>query len=392
MGRLLFGCFPEGDGEGVGEVYTGLKMLRECASSSNFYSHPARETETDIALALSALEIQIMSYADGRVRDAHESYRRSGQSVIDSMPAVFSSLEQAREALEVVVGRSMHWLRSTMHLHTFPIPRDRDGMQVEGKEKDQDRDRGLFYDVDPTFSERLTTLSEYNSWNAAFLPLLNHARSRSSPHSTFIQASTLRLLWLAGYMSISSNNSLPALVNNPKHTLLLQELVEIARKLLKEEGNDGEGWDVRCLVPLIAVGWIYRCRVLRQIAVRLLMRGRGRAHSEMGWDGIVVGRIMSWLGSVEEDAVREGELSTSASETSSLGGGSPRLGEPRLSANFGEVYARRGREEEDEYVPEWAAARCIRMQFDASQRETGVSCLQPVRGGGERRREVVIPW
>ena len=76
------------------------------------------------------------------------------------------------------------------------------------------------------------------------------------------------------------------------------------------------------------------------------------------WDGIVVGKIMSWLSSVEEEGVLSGE-------------------------------------ENDDYVPERAAARCIEMSFDTEKREAHASCLQPVRGsltGIEVKREIIIPW
>lgn len=369
ISSLLFYCFESFHGYhelAISQVYTGLQQIREWASS--FYSpRPSgREIESDILRAFGSLEIQVMLYADGRTREAHENYRRSGQGVIEGMPAVFGSLEEAREVLEVVIRRSMHWLRSTMHLHTFSTPRSTSA-------DTSDKERGLFFDVDPSFSERMSTLDEYSRWNSAFTPLLNHARSRSSPHSTFILASTLRLHWLAGYMSIASNNSRSALVNNPKHTLLLQELVEIARRLLAEEGGEWV-FDMQIIVPLLTVGWIYRHRALRREAIELLARSpRKEGLGEGGWDGRVVGKIMDWLVGVEEDAVREGERGKSD------GGDSE-----------GSGYESEG--EGEEYVPEWAAARCIRMQFDAERREASVSCLQPVRGGGEERREVVIPW
>ncbi|TVY67375.1 Transcriptional regulatory protein moc3, partial [Lachnellula suecica] len=244
IASLLFYCFESFQGYhelAISQVYTGLKLIREWASS--FYKPRSQEkVEDDVLRAFGSLEIQVMLYADGRTREAHEHYRRAGQVDVDEMPGVFGGLEEARRLLECVIRRSMHWLRSTMHLHTFTTASEGEG--------------NLFFDVDPTFSERVATLSEYERWDGAFSPLLNHARSRSAPHETFILASTLRLHWLAGYLSIESNNSRSALLNNSKYTVLLQELVGIARLLLKEEDKEGvkKGgyvFDMQIIVPLL---------------------------------------------------------------------------------------------------------------------------------------------
>lgn len=254
----------------------------------------------------------------------------------------------------------MHWLRSTMHLQNFSTPSSPGGSPTSDSE-----DTGpcsLFFDVDPTFEERLETLKEYERWDDAFRPLLNHSRSRNAPHEEFLLASTLRLHWLAGYMSIASNNSHSSLVNDGRFTTELEELVDIARILLdqpqkSEDGGGGTGFvfDMQIIVPLMTVGWIYRHRALRREAIQLLLRS---PRKEGVWDGIVVGKIMAWLAGIEEEGLRPGD-------------------------------------EDQDYVPEWAAARCIKMSFETARREASVSCLQPVRGSlirEEVRREVVIPW
>jgi hypothetical protein len=356
----------------IDQVYSGLKLIREWASS--FYKPDAdgrKRTkigsenpymvEDDILRAFGSLEIQVMTYADGRNREAHEHYRHCGQESIDEMPPIFGSLEEARVMLELVIRRSMHWLRSTMHLHNFSTPSSSANSSPTMSETEDSGPGSLFFDVDPTFEERLETLKEYERWDDAFRPLLNISRSRSAPESDFLLASTLRLHWLAGYMSIASNNSRSSLVNNGKFRTELEELVEIARLLLdpsKQGCEDGAGkkfvFDMQIIVPLMTVGWIYRHRALRREAIELLMRS---PRKEGVWDGIVVGKIMGWLAAIEEEGLDD--------------------------------------EAEDEYVPEWAAARYIKMSFDSERREASVSCLQPVRGsliGEEVRREVVIPW
>lgn len=369
---LLFYCFESYHGYhelAINQVYSGLKLIREWASS--FYkpdadgrlnirvgSEDPHVLEDDILRAFGSLEIQVMTYADGRTREAHEHYRHCGQASIDEMPSIFPNLKEAKTLLEIVIRRSMHWLRSTMHLQNFSTPSSPGGSPASDSE-----DNGpcsLFFDVDPTFEERLETLKEYERWDDAFRPLLNHSRSRNAPHEEFLLASTLRLHWLAGYMSIASNCSHSSLVNDGRFTTELEELVDIARILLDqpvkaEGGGMGFVFDMQIIVPLMTVGWIYRHRALRREAIQLLLRS---PRKEGVWDGIVVGKIMAWLSGIEEEGLRPGD-------------------------------------QDQDYVPEWAAARCIKMSFDTEKREANVSCLQPVRGsliGEEVRREVHIPW
>jgi hypothetical protein len=368
---LLFYCFESFHGYhemANRQVYTGLKMIRDWTTS---YYRPCRDgkylpktgkedhdaVEDDILRAFGSLEIQVMSYADGRNANLHEHYRHYGQASIDQMPALFYELTQARELLELVIRRSMHWLRSTMHLHNFSAvssPSSSVTTDGEGSESPM----SLFFDVDPTYEEQSATLKEYDRWNRAFQPLLVQARSRSAHQKTFLRASILRLHWLSGYLSIASNNSRHSLVNDGRFTRELEELVDIARILLSESSrqlDSGFIFDMQILVPLMTVGWVYRHRALRREAVELLLRSPRR---EGVWDGMVVGKMMQWLAGIEEEGLHLGD-------------------------------------DEEEYIPEWAAARCIEMGFDNEKREAHVSCLQPVKGSltrAERRRETVIPW
>ncbi|PVH77255.1 hypothetical protein DL98DRAFT_463945 [Cadophora sp. DSE1049] len=338
---LLFYCFESYHGYhemAINQVYGGLKLIREWASS--FYrpdesgrlrtkigSENPHIVEDDILRAFGNLEIQVMTYADGRTREAHEHYRHCGQASIDEMPDIFTCLEEARTMLELVIRRSMHWLRSTMHLQNFSTRSSPTSSPTSDTE-----DTGpcsLFFDVDPTFEERLETLKEYERWDDAFRPLLNHSRKGSAPHEEFLLASTL---------------------------------LDIARILLEnskrgeiETGNTVYVFDMQIIVPLMTVGWVYRHRALRREAIQLLLRS---PRKEGVWDGIVVGKIMAWLAEIEEEGLE-------------------------------------ARDQGDDYIPEYAAARCIKMDFDTVKREASVSCLQPVRGsliGEERRREVFIPF
>ncbi|KAL2070209.1 hypothetical protein VTL71DRAFT_13235 [Oculimacula yallundae] len=371
---LLFYCFESYHGYhemAVNQVYSGLKHIREWASSfcapdesgklrTKVASENPQVVEDDILRAFGNLEIQVMTYADGRTREAHEHYRHYGQASIDEMPEIFTSLEQARIMLELVIRRSMHWLRSTMHLQNFST----NSTPASSPTSDTEDSSPclLFFDVDPTFEERLETLKEYERWDDAFMPLLNHSRKGSAPHEEFLLASSLRLHWLAGYMSIASNNSHSSLVNNGKFTTELEELVDIARILLANstQGNSTNGttayvFDMQIIVPLMTVGWVYRHRSLRREAIQLLLRS---PRKEGAWDGMVIGKIMAWLAEIEEECLEAGD-------------------------------------ESDDYIPEWAAARCIKMDFDTVKREASVSCLQPIKGslvGEERKREVLIPF
>lgn len=374
MACLLFHCYESYHGShelAINQVYSGIKLIREWTiafyqpdENGNLRMRIGGESpylsEEDLLRAFGVLEIHVMTFADSRARESHEYYRRSDQAAIDDIPSIFRSLEESRIKLELVIQRSMHWLRSTMHPQNFSTP----GSSPTSSTSSETEDFGpyaLFFDIDPTYEERMETMNEYERWDQAFKPLLNCSRSRSAPHSDFLLASTLRLHWLAGYMSIASNNSYSSLVNNTNFTTELEELVDIAQMLLnqpEEIQNSAFVFDMQILVPLLTVGWNYGHRALRREAINLLLRC---PRKEGAWDGVVLGRVMQWLASIEEEACR---------------------GEPE----------ERGKAD---CVPECATVRGVLMDFDASTRQAKVSCLQPVRGRSgleEMKREAVIPW
>lgn len=363
IGCLLFYCFESFPGyrePAVSEISSGLRTIREWSTS--LYKPDAQGrvrctlgsenpyiVEDDILRAYGSLELQVMSYVDSRSAELHERYRQRGQVSIDAMPSEFTDLKDARVLLELVVRRSMHWLRSTMRTQDFTSGGDD---KVAFKPISSPDLASLFFDVDPSFEEQSATLKEYENWDKAFQPLLKSAREAGKGEK-FLLTSTLRLHWLAGYLSVSSNNSRSSL-GSGKFTSELSELLKISRTLA-EHGEPAHAFDMQLIVPFMTVAWAYRHRALRRQAIDLLLRSPRR---EGGWDGMVIGRIMTWLAGVEEEGMVSGE-------------------------------------DIEEFVPERTTARCISMNFDAGRREAHASCLQPVRGGSigeEILRDVVIPW
>jgi hypothetical protein len=369
IASLLFYCFESFHGYhelAISQVYTGLRLIRDWVTSHykpdaegkyrvRIGSENPHEVEDDLLRAFGNLEIQVMSYADGRSSDLHEQYRHCGQDDVDEMPVEFGSLVEARTMLELIIRRSMHWLRSTMHLQNFSTEAHDSGGKVR-----EEHYIPLFFDVDPRYEEQHQTMKEYERWDAAFRPLLKEARSPSGS-DMFVLASTLRLHWLSGYMMIVSNNCSSSLKNSGRYTRELSELVGLATLLSKptdaNSGKDGAGYvfDLQIVLPLVTVGWLYRHRVLRKEAIELLLRS---PRKEGVWDGIVMGKMMAFLSAVEEEGMEPWE-------------------------------------QDAEYVPERAATRCIQMSFQTGERKAKISCLQPVRGsriGEEVKRELIIPW
>lgn len=379
---LLFYCFEshhESHDLSISQVALGLKDIREWASSFYRTDENGRiitkismdnspVVEEDILRAFQNLEVQVMTFSDARNREAHDHFRHQGQDAVDNMPIIFNNLDEARLMLELVTKRSMHWLRSTMHLYNFTTPASSPS-SYNSNEADDLGPCSLFFDTDPSYEDRLTTLAEFEKWDDAFRPLLNSSRSRSAPHSHFILASTLRLHWLAGYMSVASNNSQPS-ASAGQFADELEELADIARLLQgqpEESQASGFMMDMQVIVPLMTVGWIYRHRGLRREGVKLLMRSPKK---EGAWDGTVVGKIMEWLSGLEDMAARGGVNGHMQTDEA---GARPR----------------------GNLVPDFAAVRGIKISFDTSRKEASVSCLQPVRDSPdceEIKHEVVISW
>lgn len=373
-----------------GKIRSEMQMVRDwiplfCNSSANAQylprvGHQRMEVEEDLFLAFDCLNLQVMLHLDRRTKDTCRLYRQETQVLVQSIPPLLQNLSDARSTLELVIKRSMYWLRSTIYsqdspvnlksgssspISNFPSPTstiNSSPTSTSSQINTPPSSCEAFLATNPTLQDRLTTLTEYSSWDTAFKPLLNHSRSRKASEEDFHQASMLRMLWLAGYIFLSGEELSPTLVDERKLGTEIEEMLGIARILLQastsvdvkmEDADEEErtDWlfDTELLIPLLALAQNLRNLTLRGIATRLI------SESPSASIGLPVNQILPWLFKVE-------------AEGAELSGG---------------------------YIAPGGVAKDLSISFDPERRETKVGCSQLVKGspvGEEVRKEVVIPW
>ncbi|RDW69765.1 hypothetical protein BP6252_08785 [Coleophoma cylindrospora] len=330
IASLLFNCFESFHGYhecAIQQVKEGLREIGECFEADG----------EGVAELLKKLDEQAVLYANTRNAEIHELYRKCGQESIDKMPRQFSTLAEARILLEIIIRRSVHWLASTIHLHDFS----------------ETCEPWSLFDVNPPAKEKKKTLYEYERWRQAYEPLLESEKKTKGGES-FVLAMTLRLHWLAGYLTVASNASDISL-DSGRFAAELEEIVSVSGLLLVEAMKTGKpynfAFDMQVIVPLTTVGWIYRHRALRRKVITLLQQS---PRKEGVWDGVVIAKVLAWLVELEEDGLAD-----------------------------------------EEYIPINSTARMIRMTFNAKAKVAEVSCLKPVRGAGSEKliqMEAKIPW
>ena len=346
---LLFACFETFNGfldSAISQVYSGIRMIEDWFKPPNqasewltsIHSPAPLVVEDELIQGFGRLELLAMSYSDPRNAHMHELHRHCGQASIDNMPPAFSNLKEARVYLELVMRRAMHWVASLEGLPEFRGTLWRQNTHA-------------FSDLARVYSERNNVFAEYDKWGKAFQPVWELSR-RPEGKNIFLGATTLRLHSVSGYLS-KSTVACSRETFYGRFTKELTEIVELSKVLIegsKSSTVPGFSFDVQVIVPLTTVGWRFRHRALRREAISLLLDYPRR---EGVWDGMVVGKAMEWLTSIEEEGLTD-----------------------------------------EEHVPEEAVVKMFKMQNDSEAKITVVSCQQPLQNspGETIERTAIIPW
>lgn len=477
---LLWRCFEsfhtchDRDAE---RVYAGLRRFRDWTFSHYSLALPNRlktgvpltenpSTEDDIACAFDSLEMQTLLYADSLNMEAHRLAERQDVRVFRTAPEVFASLLEARTALENIIRRSMHGLASSMHTSTFPPSALSSTLKVHTNPDTNTYTNilstPLFYDIDTEGSEQYRRRCEYISWDEAFKPLTRNPNLDPHPYSQRkVSPQSLNLLALASFILISCNNCALTLTHSGRFARELADITNLAHVVLDDllaaapdrsaaPPLDAHSYDLYMLIPLMSIAWLYRHRVLRRVAIELLLRSP-RAHNlpsrnlnmsstpapqpaEALWDGKLVGNIMAWLNHIEEECCGLASVPVSSSAHAPSGPVAPNFGAPRstsISGNLSifsisdntplsgirngsvsgntEISDKNANKTNNsgndkaqnaigvDFLPAWAAAKSISMAYDEELCGARVSCCVPVRDLASGvlesvRRETSVSW
>jgi len=386
-GCLLSFCFddfrPTGAPSSKERVLLGLRQLRDWTlnaygssdqkiASATFGRPEPTRVETTISLAFHTLERE---YESHHLEKEQEAYQRMSISAAHQMPQTFETVSSAHASLELIIRRSMHWLRiQKSQSQSQTNPSSPQTLPSSSPIKQQQQSSSFLSE------SKESLLHSYTRWDTSYGPLLKFARSKGSSEENFLAASQLRLNWLAGYLSIVNCSSYAELSSvrddedvekgkGRQFRIEIDELTSIATLLLKKKGHlqpqedstmggvedgEAEGFSVelQIVIPLLVVGWMCRLKALRKFTVEELSRGERR---EGMCDAVALGKVMEWLDIVDYED-EGGRTENEGLVTKTLEG-----------------------------------VRGIDVAFDGGRGVVAVKCLNRARGGWVERR-VEIPW
>jgi hypothetical protein len=352
---ILFACFEcyhLNNDAAIRQILTAVNLVQENAELRGKLQRKADSTpllpppiDDEIEDCIVRLEVQVIAYGIGYTvpRSAYQYSQkmRRGQAIVDKLPTPFTSLKEARTALNVVMLRAMHW-----HLSGGDYVQN---LKVSWAEALQHP-----HAVDPTYPQFCNTTDEYQWWSLAFTPLLKTARTQRDP-ALFKGATLLRIHYLASDLCVATYSPLVQYYYTQR-TPQLTELVGLIQDMIDTpdmplvEDTDFQ-LDIKLIIPLNVVGLKYRHRALRRRAIDILLSLPRR---EGVWDGMTVGKLTKWIADIEDE----------------------------------------GLEGEEEYVPLERMVNITDLKFDSVGRKAYASCVQPVDGNPHETvyREITISW
>ncbi|KUJ12361.1 uncharacterized protein LY89DRAFT_688096 [Mollisia scopiformis] len=341
---LLFAIFETYNGyisSATTQIYSGVRLLSDWQSTqihlttkiSSIKSPRPLVIEDELIHAFSELETEAMCRHDERSAELHEAYRYYGQMSIDTMPASFQDLKEARAYLILIGQRALH-------LTAWMKQKSNGALGLRSPEVFQMRKE--------TEEAAMRMGMEYDRWERAFEKLW---RGGVGVEKGVL---ALRIQLLTAYawrnaMQVGEG------VFYGDNTELLTEIVELAKRVRDNsegEPDGGFGFEGGLITGLRTVGFVFRHRRLKREAMKLLLE---RPWKEGLWDSYVVGKALEWLIDLEDEGV----------------------------------------DDDVEHVPEEKVLKDFTMSQDEAGRRTVLSGLQVVQGpDGEemRRRELVILW
>ncbi|KAE9369404.1 hypothetical protein N431DRAFT_560236 [Stipitochalara longipes BDJ] len=353
---LLFTCFETLNGcsdAAITQIYAGVRITEEWqlqyVRNSNELTPVSSPRplviEDELLHAFSRLELEAMTYKDFRASKVNKANLSWARSDMDRMPKSFTSLAEARIYLAVIVRRAMRF-----------------GAWVE--KKNEATGAWAFYLHNPDSIKSYTEpemdtrriLGEYEQWALAFEKMWMLSRTEAGK-SLFEGATILRLMYV---MVISWRKAVAkggaqyvaTAKREPREILTLaKELLDSVRSRGEEPGNFT--FDMRVIVMLHSVGFVFRHRRMRRETIDLLLE---RPWREGLWDSWVTGKSMEWLADLEDEGLPS--------------------------------------EEELEHIPRNRVCSDVKLTHDDFARTTTVSCRQPVLGveGVSIPRKMLIQW
>ncbi|KAE8442028.1 hypothetical protein EG329_003929 [Mollisiaceae sp. DMI_Dod_QoI] len=325
-------------------IYAGMSLLDEWLSGNSQGSLPGISSpepqiiEDELVQQFRTLEVEASTLYDPLDSSYHAQNRLEGTETIQSMPEIFTSVEEARLYLDLLSRRIHHFI--------FSVRPSKAGHSSIEPEPESPGLRTCFDTISafPGLSASLEIeqelyADEVHCWQTSFDPLF----ISGTPSSTDYLPTRL--------LKIRSNVLLISLYGELTTTELIydsffsefQEIVSLARAFFDRSNSEkilptgSFNSNSGLIHPLRLVADKCRHRSLRRDAIRLL---RSRPWREGCWWSLSTAQLGSWLMTIEEEGV------------------------------------------ESEYIPEWARARLLQVDYyqDKKMRTIRTACVRGIGG------------
>jgi len=223
----------------------------------------------ELMQALGRLDVRVMTFLDPRDKQTHNRMQYHGQAYLDSMAARFTCVKKARGYLELLMRRFMHLIA----LASSSQP------TLEGIDVYLRHAKHRFILSPAQRACQARHVKDLERWHIAFQPLLQQAR-KSEKDSDFLSATALEIHYMASLYTLDS---------------LTCQSTEAYTPLFADTDYK---FDLNVITPLYLVGLKCEDSKVRKEAVALLLASPRR---EDVWDGILVGQILQWVISIEEE-------------------------------------------------------------------------------------------
>jgi hypothetical protein len=299
---LVIFCFEAWDGlkeNAVRQIQTGLRLIRKWQLEHiDDPAQPTADLEQDLVRAFNRLDVQAVSlgFPEEAFDECQRLHMTEERAILNRMPQVFSSVEEAEIYENVIIRQSMRFIAFQVPLPKLPPPLIM--VPVNG-----------WYGV--TLSSVVTIqksiIAQLFRWEKAFDPLWRRLKAKKG-HS-FLTAAMLRMHVKSAYIALFQI-CMEDEVRWDDFQPLFTEIVELAEYTLNEldvakSSTPKFQFDSHVVIPLSMVGHKCRDPKLRRRAISLQLRHSRR---EGVWDSFAAGKCAAFAMEIEEKYLENGKV------------------------------------------------------------------------------------
>lgn len=301
--------------------------------------------EDEIIQQFRMLELEASVLVDPKPREYHERLRRDGNDTVNQMPETFTTTHEARQFLELIMRRSHHFLGTVVPQKPSPSTQSPWDPETQSLVASFNTFETFEGSIQPLQFEQEKYTAENRRWNSAFESLYI---SRTPDHRDYLSTQLLKIRSRVLGILVAGELSTTEMI----YDQYLDDFAEILRlaklffqhpcsAFLIPEGSYSS--NAGLIFPLRLIADRSRSRTLRREAIALLKSKNWR---ESSFWSTSTAQVSEWLMEVEEEGVEGG------------------------------------------WIPEWARARLLEVEFDEGNevRRVSVKCLRGVGEGQEVRR------